>query len=258
MGKNGSKNRGSDGASASGKLFRRGKRAVKHQIQNVEAAREKLNDAMETGALWLGVLGFIGVAVFLIWWGLLTWKPDWAPLPVEKFSLKAVTLSLVGSLMAASCLGWLLVNDGQSSIEKKSGRGLSVILFGALPMFCLAATLFPAKMSQWLGIPAMEHEPGHPFWLWIRFYPMVLVAVCLLVAFKQTVKPRKYVKKARAAKFILLSAPYLVVLLVQEITLMKEAALQDAISTPMLQSTLGTAGVNAQLVLAVMTSGRID
>jgi hypothetical protein len=258
MGNNGKSGRSSGDAPKARKVFRAGKRAVKHQIQNVQEAREKLNDAVETGALWIGVLGFIGVAAFLVWWGLLTWKPDWAPLTPDQFSLKAVTLSLVGSLLAASCLGWLLVNDGQGAIEKKSGRGLSVILFGVLPMLCLVATLFPAKVSHFMNMPMIEQQPGHPFWLWVRFYPMVLVAVCLMVAFKRTVQPRKYVKKARAAKFLLLSAPYLVVLLVQEITLMKEAALEEAINTPMLQSTLGTAGVNAQLVLAVVTTSRID
>jgi len=239
-------------------LFKSGRKAVKEQIRNVNEVRERVNDGIETLALWVGVIGFLGVGVFVIWWGLLTWKPEWAPVPVETFSMRAVTLSLVASLMCASALGWLLVNDGQGAVEKKSGRILSVVLFGLLPLGCLVATLFPMTTAKVLGLPALEVNPGHTFWMWVRFYPMVLVFVCLMVAFKRTAQPRKYVKKARALKFLLLSAPYLVVMLVQEVTLVKEAAMQDALQTELLQSTLGTAGVNAQLILAVVTTSRID
>src|SRR5690606_4038520 len=46
-------------------LFRRGGQAVKGGMEGVQVAREKLSDATEVAALWIGVLGFVGVGVFL-------------------------------------------------------------------------------------------------------------------------------------------------------------------------------------------------
>jgi hypothetical protein len=256
-------------ASPAGKSRRSGKRlgflarrrkVLMRQVKTVKATRENLHELVEVIAWWLGVVGFTGVIVTSLYWGFVSLMPQYSPLPMDSWGHSRLYAVLLACVLAASGLGWLLVNDGQRLIRKSTGRPIMVILFGVLPMICLVASLFPATVARTAGLPPLAGgddqllaNANHPFWLFVRFYPPALIGASLLVAFKATAQPRKYFKRDRALKFLLLASPYVAVLVFQEINILRHEAVEGT-----LQSTLGGVGLNLHLILTVLAGGAID
>ncbi len=241
-------------------FFARRRKVFMRQVKTVKETRENLHDLAEVIAWWLGVAGFAGVLITSAYWAFVSLLPQFAPLPVETWGHGRLYAILLACVLAASGLGWLLVNDGQRLIHKRTGRGAMVLLFGLLPMVCLLASLFPATVSRMTGLPplasdteALAANANHPFWLFVRFYPPALIAASLLVAFKATAQPRKYFKKDRALKFVVLASPYLAVMVFQEINILRSEAVEGTLA-----STLGGAGLNVHLILTVLAGGAVD
>src|SRR5690606_12293170 len=150
--------------------------------------------------------------------------------------------------------------DGQGRIDKKIPDWFSTLAFGILPLLCLLSTVLSGKLPEWFGfIPEQEAQPYHPYWAFVRFYPLVLTALCLAMAFKAAAKPRKYMKKKRALKFLMLALPYAIVMIYSELSL-KSGLVEEGLDKTIGEGglNLGALGVNVQLILALMTGSRLE
>ncbi|MCA8939834.1 MAG: hypothetical protein KDB07_08505 [Planctomycetes bacterium] len=228
-------------------------KAVKGGVKKVRRAKSALDHGIEVLAFFVGIAGFVaivGLGVLYLWHRFEAESyPSWiSPNHFMAYGVFAV--------FAASFTGWLIVCDGQERLEKKSHRIVSMVFFGLLPLVCLVATVFPNWTAEVSGLPAVDAQPWHPFWIFVRFYPLLLIFLCLWIAFKREAKPRKYFKKKRALKFLLLASPYILVLVFQELSL-KQSLVESATDATIGGTAVGAA-INIQLIMALMTGTRYD
>jgi hypothetical protein len=139
------------------------------------------------------VVGWLGVAALCVL------VPLWLSGRDEKMSVW-----MVCALMAASLVGWRYVNEGQNVLARKMGFVFASILFFWLPLACGAATLFQARLVDATGFAA----PGHPFWLFVFWYPPITVMVCAAAFIKRQALPRSRLYFWRGLGSIVLLVPY--------------------------------------------------
>lgn len=223
--------------------------AVKDNARKVGKAREAYSTLIHKLAFLVGSAGFFVLILLGIHWVTGQVAPGVNPITISEGDFARY---LIIAVFCASFTGWLIVDDGQSRLQDRSGRIPGLLAFGLLPIVCLVASVWPVSAAEWTGLPHQDGNSNHPFWLFVRYYPIVLIGICLAFAFRREAVPRKYFKMKRAAKFVLLTAPYVVLLIFQELSL-RDRLLNDALG-----NTLGAVGLNAQLVLAVMTSSSVE
>jgi hypothetical protein len=158
------------------------------------SARKRAFDAAVKGVLWY--VGWIGMGL-LIACAVLWMVPG--AVPADRLPI----YTMIAMLMA-SFVGWLYVNKGQDRIKKHLGRPVNVVLFLLLPTGCLIAGL----AQEWVGDATGWQPPAHPFWLFVHWYPIVLVIVCAAVFLTWKSRPRKHVYIERGVGYVLLFAPY--------------------------------------------------
>jgi hypothetical protein len=111
----------------------------------------------------------------------------------------------IGALMAASLVGWRYVNEGQNALARKMGDGLvSMLIFFWVPLACGAATLFEARVAEATGFAS----PGHPFWIFVHWFPPLVVMVCAVAYLKKQALPRSRVHFWRGVGSVVLLLPY--------------------------------------------------
>jgi len=121
-------------------------------------------------------------------------------------ALRARDLPLytLAALILASLLGWNCVNRGEDRIKQRLGRGTNLLLFVAVPVACVIATLAQDRIVSASGWQA----PDHPFWQFVRWYSPVLVMVSAAVFMAWKSRPRKHLYLERGAGYALLLGPY--------------------------------------------------
>ncbi|CAG0933358.1 hypothetical protein PLCT1_02343 [Planctomycetaceae bacterium] len=111
---------------------------------------------------------------------------------------------MIGAVMAASLVGWGYINEGQNELSRRMGGALGMIVFFWLPLACGAATLLEARLAHWTGFA----PPDHPFWLFVRWYPPVMVMWCAATYLKRQALPRARLHFWRGVGSIVLLLPY--------------------------------------------------
>ena len=229
--------------------FRAAKAEIKQDVRKAKEVKRRWDILVERLALVGGISGFVALGALMALW---VWNFV-SSSTVPRFISPSNYMNYgVAALFASSFIGWLLVIDGEDLISKRTGHRLAIVFFFLLPLICLVAKVFPSKTALIMGFPSMDGHPTYPFWLFVRFYPMLLVFTCLAIAFKSEAKARKHIQNKKAAKFLLLATPYIILVLFQEFSVKEEVV------SASLSSTLGVAGIDIQLMLAVLMGSRLD
>lgn len=226
-------------------------KAVKRNVKNVKRAKRRYDEIIEWIAKVIGGVGLVALILFGVAWGLREFTE--VELPIELSRKQLLNYTII-SVFCASFLGWLVVSDGQERIERRSNRILMLIVFLMLPVLCLISSVFPSlsiKAAELAGasLPEQSESSNHPFWLFVRYFPILLIAVCLVAAFRKEAMPGKHVKKKRALKFACFTAPYVILIVFQELSLKNELVKDALDATP-----LAAIGVNVPLIFAILTS----
>lgn len=226
------------------------KAEIKRDVKKVKQAKKSYDEFMGKVTLVVGVLGFVALAGLGALWLWRRLHPATVPgIIVPRDFIGA----LIIAVFCASFIGSIVVGKGQALMAKRTGRKLALVLFFVLPVVCLIATIFPSWTARTFGLPPMDANPLYPFWLMVRWYPPVLVAISLLTVFRDEAQSsRGDIRRKPALKFALIVAPYIAIMVFQELSL-KSELLGGA-----LNSTLGAIGINTQLILAVMTGSRFQ
>ena len=173
---------------------------AKGSIRKASRAKKSFDGLVQAVAWYSGWVGF----GLLLLCGLL-----WL-LPIETWdgvlALQADRLPLYTliALLMASLLGWRLVNFGEDRLKRNFGRHVNLVLFVILPVACILAEWLQAHVTDATGM----QPPNHPFWLFVRWYPIVLISVCAVVFLLWKSRPRKRVYFDRGVGYVILLTPY--------------------------------------------------
>lgn len=213
--------------------------AASDSYRAVRALKQRL-DTVVRGIAWL--VGWLGAALLLVC-GLLYMLPNaaWD----GRFGLRADQWPMFAmvALILASLLGWGFVNQGQDRVQKKLGRPASIVLFLALPVACLLATLWPERVEAITG----ARDARHPLWFCVRWYPPLVTVSCAMVFLAWKSRPRRHVYWDRGLGYVLLLTPYALLFAVLELGVHMQWL--DASRRETLHA-LGSAALVLQVVLA--------
>lgn len=214
------------------------------KARSVRARKRRFDEFVETAAWyagWAGVAMLAGCAILWLlpgdsWDGTLKLRADRLPL----YAMVA--------LLLASLVGWGYVNIGENRLKKNFGKHLNLALFVVLPLACIAAGM----LKGWITDQTGWHSADHPFWLFVRWYPPLLVVVCAGVFISWKARPRKHVYLERGLGYLLLLVPYAMLFAFLELGIRLEwldGPLRDTFSA------LGQYSVALQLVMAYFIGG---
>lgn len=172
---------------------------LRSAARSLRARKRAFDDSVKAGSWWvgwfgMGLLALVGLLWLIphsVWDGTLGLRAERLPV----YTMVAMLL--------ASLVGWLYVNKGEDRIKKQLGRHVNLALFVVLPLACMAAGL----LQDWL-MRQTDWPQGHPFWLFVHWYPSLLVVVCAAVFLAWKAKPRKHVYLDRGLGYTLLFLPY--------------------------------------------------
>ncbi len=153
---------------------------------------------------WVGWCGLAALAAV----GVLALLPDetW-PAFAERALLPVYAVS---ALAVASLVGWGCMQKGQDRVRRALGPVAAGILFVALPLGAELLDLLDAR-----GVVAIDAWPQP--WLWraaLRFTSGVVVALGLGAFLTWKTRPRRKVRLGRGAWFVLVCAPYVLLVAV--------------------------------------------
>lgn len=139
-------------------------------IHAVQTARERLNGFLLP---WARRVGWLGMSALVVCAALALIDPDHWPAGVDEDELPKWA---VGSLVAASLVGWGCMQVGMRPVRRALGERFGRPLLVLLPVLCGLAVL--AHVRGWTDVSAW---PGgawlHPF---VRFYTPCLVVIGLV------------------------------------------------------------------------------
>ncbi len=208
--------------------------SVSHAAQSGRRTKRRF-DVGVTQFAWAA--GWLGTGLLLVC-ALLWMLPRSGGVPAE--SLVPAT---VGALLLASLVGWGFVNEGQNAVARRFPPLVGFLAFFALPLSCGLIGLFEAAVSRATGFA----PPNHPFWLFVTWYPPLLVMSCAAVYFKRQAWPRSRLHLARTLWVLLLFVPYALLFgyLVLHLRI-------DALADPLHETLgkLGQYGLIVQILLA--------
>lgn len=211
-------------------------------VDGVQTARERLNGALLP---WARRLGWLGMSALVVCAAL--WIIDEERWP-DGLDRDALPYYAVGSLVAASLLGWGCMQVGMRRLRDAVGGRVGRWLFVLAPLVCAVLVLLQARemidMSAWQGGEVVE--------AFARWYPPALVALglgsYLTRRLGEDQEPGRY---ERGAWLVVLLAPY-AFLLAHVVVRVDVPWLSES-----LEDTLGEVGTTAiviQLVLAYFVS----
>jgi hypothetical protein len=144
---------------------------------------------------WVGMFALI--ALGMLW---LLPRQHWQhALPPDRLAVYTVI-----ALLFASLVGWSYVNQGEDRIRRRIGKRANLVAFVIIPIACLLAELLSRQVSTATGM----HPPTHPFWVFVRWYPPVLIVLSAGVFMLWKSKPRKRVYLDRGVAYAVLLTPY--------------------------------------------------
>ena len=173
---------------------------LRSSARSLKARKRAVDDAVKAVAWYVGWLGLILLALCGVLW--LIPADNWdgtAGLRAERLPLYTMV-----AMLAASLVGWLYVNKGEDRIKQRLGRNVNLALFVLVPIACMIAGF----LQPWLTEQTGWQPPGHPFWIFVHWYPTMLVIVCAVVFLNWKAKPRKHVYVDRGVGYALLFLPY--------------------------------------------------
>ena len=218
--------------------------SARKSIRKASRAKKSFDAAVQLLAWYAGWLGFaLLVACGLLW---LVPRDSWDRLlALNADSLPLYTLI---ALLMASLLGWRLVNLGEDRLQRNFGKHVNLVLFVVLPIACILAELLQQYVTDATGM----QPPDHPFWLFVRWYPIALICVSAAVFLMWKSRPRKRVYFDRGIGYALLLTPYAMLFAFLELGLR-----MDWLDTH-LRDTFSAAGqytIALQLVVAYFIGG---
>ncbi len=134
----------------------------------VITARERVNAFLLPVAWTIGAVGLMA----LVSCGMLAAVPEdnWP----EALEFDHLPLYAVGSLAAASLLGWGCMQRGLGAVRRRIGWQVGGWLFVLLPVVCAG---FVLAEGRWLRLEEWSH--GRELGLFVRWYPAALVVLAL-------------------------------------------------------------------------------
>ena len=212
-------------------------KTLKSAARTALSAPERLRRALVPVAFWTGC---VGVAAVLGCAAL-------ALLPAERWPAALDTAHLplyaVLSLCVASLVGWGCVQEGQGRVKRTIGKPTAVIAFLVLPLAAAALSFLDKHV---LATPLREWPGGTWIALFVRWYTPLLVAVSLVTFLTWRTRPRRRVYLTRGAGFVILVAPYVLLLAVILFDLPApwvEQPVEDSLDT------IGESSVLAQVIV---------
>ncbi|MBK8205353.1 MAG: hypothetical protein IPK87_01045 [Planctomycetes bacterium] len=174
--------------------------SLRSSARSARARKRAFDDAVKAFAWYAGWVGMaLLAAVGLLW---LLPRDSWdGTAGLQGGHLPVYTLV---ALLMASLVGWWYVNKGEDRIKRRIGRPLHTVAFVVLPLACMAAGFLQDSVADATNM----QPPGHPFWLFVRWYPPVLVMVCAVVFLAWKARPRRHVYLDRGLGYALLFLPY--------------------------------------------------
>ena len=208
-------------------------------MRKAKRAKRRFDEFVEDAAWYLGWLGVGLLAICGLLW--LVPHDVWdGTLGLHEARLPIYTLV---AMLLASLVGWGYVNDGEDRIRKGLGKQVDLVLFVILPLACIAAEL----LKTWIARQTGMQPPNHPFWLFVRWYPIALICVSAAAFMLWKSRPRRHVYLDRGLGYALLLAPYALLFAFLELGLRMDWVDQN------LRETFGAAGqysIALQLVVA--------
>lgn len=173
---------------------------LRSAARSLRARKRAFDDSVKSLAWWVGWFGMGLLALN----GLLWLVPHSVWDGVLGLRAERLPVYTMVAMLLASLVGWLYVNKGEDRIKKRLGRHVNLALFVVLPLACMAAGL----LQEWLTRQTGWQPPGHPFWLFVHWYPSLLVITCATVFLAWKSRPRKHVYLDRGLGYTLLFLPY--------------------------------------------------
>lgn len=217
---------------------------AKASIRKASRAKKSFDRGVQAFAWYAGWVGF-GLLVLC---GLLWLLPRDAWDGVLALKARSLPLYTLVALLMASLLGWRLVNLGEDRLKRNFGKQVNLVLFVILPIGCILAELLQSHVADSTGM----QPPDHPFWLFVRWYPIALICVSAGVFLMWKSRPRKRVYFDRGVGYVMLLTPYALLFAFLELGLR-----MDWLDTH-LRETFSAAGqytIALQLVVAYFIGG---
>ena len=213
-------------------------------IRKARRTKRRFDEFVESAAWYLG---WFGVAL-LVACGLLWLIPDDNWNGVVGLRAERLPIYTLVAMLFASLVGWGYVNSGEDRIRRRLGKPIDITLFVVLPLACIAAGLLQGWLSDKTGMT----PPSHPFWVFVRWYPPLLVCVSAATFLLWKSRPRKRMYLDRGLGYTLLLGPYALLFAFMEFGLRL-----DWLSEPMKETfaSSGQYAIALQLIVAYFIGG---
>ncbi|MCW8137568.1 MAG: hypothetical protein KIT58_01540 [Planctomycetota bacterium] len=216
-------------------------RGVSGRLTRLREGAERVELLCSAIALWLGGAGLLALAACA---GLALLPEDRWP---DALDPRRLPVYAAVSLLAASLVGWGIVQQGMVRLRQGLGPLVGGLVFVALPLLCEGTTALAARdvldPLTWPGGPVLAPV--------MRWYSPVLVALTLVAYGTWKARPRQPGRLGRGVGLALVVTPYALLM----------ASLTFGVSAPWLQGPLGEAlealgggALAAQLVLAFLVA----
>lgn len=174
--------------------------SLRTSARSARARKRAFDNAVKAFAWYAGWVGMALLAIVGLLW--LLPRDSWDGMAgLDAAHLPIYTLV---ALLMASLVGWWYINKGEDRIKQRIGRTLHIVAFVVVPLACMAAGFLQATIADATNM----QPPGHPFWLFVRWYPPVLVLICAAVFLAWKARPRRHVYLDRGLGYALLFLPY--------------------------------------------------
>ena len=218
--------------------------SISSKARSIRARKRRFDDAVKAGAWYVGWIGMGLLALCGLLW--LIPADSWdglAGLSADRLPVYTMVATLMASLV-----GWLHINKGEDRIKARLGKSVNLVLFVVLPIGCLLCEF----VQPWLSDQTAWQPHGHSLWLFVHWYPTLLVILCAGVFLSWKSRPRKHVYLERSFGYGLLFMPYglLFAFLVLEVRV-------DWVGQSMQETmtTMGRYSLGVQLVIAYFIGG---
>ena len=170
-------------------------------IGAVQTGRERLNAFLLPFAWWVGALGLMALCSCGVLAAMS--EDDWP----EILDPDQLPLYAMGSLVAGSLLGWGCMQTGLARLRRAVGWRVGGWFFVLLPIACCVVVLLDGRlfaMTEW--------EYGAHVALAVRWYPPILIGLCLVSFVVGEARKEGEGGVQRGAWSLLLIGPYVLLM----------------------------------------------